>query len=179
MNQKIAVLSINLSAASSILIFGMLSVLCFVVPFSLGHPQWLVGSAVNASLFLAALFLPKKYFLPLALFPSLGVLARGIIFGPLTLFLVYFLPFIWLANLVLMIVFKKLLLKYNHLISVFLSAAAKFLILFLIANIYFEFHIVPKMFLQSMGTFQLFTALVGGLISFIIFSFYASRNARS
>ncbi|MBU4274815.1 hypothetical protein KKE19_03285 [Patescibacteria group bacterium] len=130
---------------------------------------------MNASLFLAAVFLPKKYFLPLVIFPSLGVLARGIIFGPFTLFLVYFLPFIWLANLILIFIFKVFFLKVKYISSVFFASIVKFLFLFAVANICFNFHLVPKLFLQTMGLLQLFTALAGGIISFAVFNIYRNR----
>ncbi len=178
MFQKISSLSlpVSLSAPIPFLIFIGLSFLSFSIPFSLGHPQWLVGTIVNACLFLAVIFLPRKFILPLIIFPSLGVLCRGIIFGPFTMFLVYFLPFIWLSNLVLILVFKKLFSRLNYLFSVFSAATAKFLFLFIIANIYFEFSLVPKIFLQSMGINQFLTALFGGIISLIIFNFYAKSN---
>ncbi|MEK7664636.1 MAG: hypothetical protein AAB361_00675 [Patescibacteria group bacterium] len=148
-----------LADKTAAMVFAGIFSLSFFVPFFLGHPQWLVGTIVNACLFLTAIFLPKKFFLPLIIFPSLGVLARGLVFGPFTPFLIYFLPFIWLGNLVLILI----------------SAA----------NIYFKFHIVPQMFLQAMGQNQLLTALAGGIISFIILQFlllnqnYERNNTRS
>lgn len=173
-----ALAPINLSIPISIGLFSILSILSFIVPFSFGHPQWLVGILVNTSLFVSALFLPKKYFLVLAVFPSLGVLARGLVFGPFTLFLVYFLPFIWLANLILILFFKECLNRFGYFSSVIVSSMAKFLFLFVVANIYFNLHVVPAMFLQTMGYVQLFTALVGGLVSFVIFNIYGKRNSR-
>src|SRR4030065_648167 len=89
-----------------------------------------------------------------------------------------FLSFIWLANLILILAFKKLLQRLNYLFSIFLAATAKFLLLFIIANIYFEFSIVPKIFMQLMGMNQFLTALAGGIISWIIFNFYAKYNTR-
>lgn len=175
-------LPISLAASVQFVLFIGLSLLSFSVPFFLGHPQWLVGTTINACLFLGAIFLPKKFILPLIIFPSLGVLSRGIIFGPLTMFLVYFLPFIWLANLALILVFKKVFPHLNYFFSVFLAAAAKFLFLFIVANVYFEFALVPKIFLQLMGINQFLTALAGGIISRIIFNFYAkfySGNKRT
>jgi hypothetical protein len=169
-------LPITLNELAKFLVFAGLSILSFFIPFSLGHPQWLVGTIVNTCLFLGAIYLPKKYCLPLAIFPSLGLLARGVIFGPFTFFLVYFLPFIWLANILLVLIFKKAI--SFGLFSVIISAFAKFLFLFAAANIYFSFHIVPKLFLQSMGLFQLYTALLGGIISFIILYIYGKINAR-
>lgn len=179
MFQKISSLNlpVSLSEPIPILVFIGLSFLSFSIPFSLGHPQWLVGTIVNACLFLAVIFLPRKFILPLIIFPGLGLLSRGIIFGPLTMFLVYFLPFIWLANLVLILVFKKLFSHLNYLSSAFFAATAKFLFLFMVANIYFEFSLVPKIFLQLMGINQFLTALSGGIISWIIFNFYAEYNS--
>lgn len=170
-------LPVNLSAPSTISVFIGLSFLSFSIPFFLGHPQWLVGITVNACLFLAAIFLPKKFILPLIIFPGFGVLCRGIIFGPLTIFLVYFLPFIWLANLALILVFKALFPHLNYFFSLFFAAAAKFLFLFIVANVYFEFSLVPKIFLQLMGINQFLTALAGGIISWLIFNFYEKYNS--
>jgi hypothetical protein len=195
-------LPITLSDLTRFLIFASLSILSFFVPFSFGHPQWLVGTIVNTCLFLAAVFLsrcpantghrgssiseklksgPKKYlyFLPMVILPSLGVLARGIIFGPFTFFLVYLLPFIWLSNLILILTFKALFSKAKYIPSVFFASVVKFLFLFAVANICFNFHLVPKLFLQTMGSFQLLTALSGGLISWIIFKLYGEYNTRN
>ena len=179
MDEKINVLSFPLLVIRQELLFLIISLFSFVVPFLLGHPQWLVGTIVNASLFVAAIFLTEKFFLPLSIFPSIAVLLRGIIFGPFTYFLIYFLPFIWLANLILIFVFKII---YNRLknnvyflkffLSVFLSAFLKFLFLSTISRIYFNFHLVPAIFLQTMGINQFFTALSGGILAFFILSFY-------
>lgn len=170
--------SVVLENKFAILFFVSIFSLSFFVPFLLGHPQLLVGAIVNACLFTAAVYMPKRFFLPLIIFPSLGVLARGIIFGPLTPFLIYFLPFIWLANLVLISVFKKFY-SYNFLISVFIASVAKYLFLFITAGLYFKFGFVPAVFLQTMGISQFLTALIGGIISFIILSFYGKYLTRS
>ena len=173
---KTKILSQNLLESFSdlrqIIAFSVISILSFCVPFTLGQPQWLVGTIVNACLFLGAIYLPKKYFILLAILPSLGILSRGLIFGQLTIFLVYFLPFIWLGNLILMIVFSRLI-RANKPMSFFYgvagSALAKFLFLFILANIYFNLEIVPELFLTAMGLNQLATALTGGIIAFIVF----------
>ncbi len=186
MAQKISTLSLPLINSTAALVFTGLSFLSFIVPFSLGHPQWLVGTIINASLFLAAIFLPKKFFVPLIIFPSLGVLGRGIIFGPFTSFLIYFLPFIWLGNLVLISIFKVLQKKLDNklhnlsfFLSVFCAATAKYLFLMAIANLYFKFHLVPAVFLQAMGINQLLTAIGGGIIAWIIFNIYGEYHARN
>ena len=83
----------------------------FIIPLLIGHPQVLVGIIVNAVLFLSAKNLNGMKLLPLIIAPSLGVLARGIIFGPLTIYLAYMIPFIWLGNAVLVISFRKIQFK--------------------------------------------------------------------
>ena len=165
------------------LVLASAAVLSFFVPFTLGHPQWLVGTVVNACLFLGAIYLPKRYYVPLAILPSLGVLTRGLIFGPFTLFLIYFLPFIWLGNLFLIIVFKKIFsgeagdlvyLKFG--LSVFSASVVKFLFLLLTANIYYGLHVVPKVFVYAMGLNQLATALAGGLLAFVILKLFKFKK---
>jgi len=153
--------------AYSVLIFGFLALISFSVPFAFGHPQMLVGTIVNACLFLGALVLPFNLLLPLIFFPSLGLLAKGIVFGPLTMFLIYFLPFIWLSNLVLIFAFKKLQSK-GFLISFAVPAFLKSLVLFLSANIYFAFSVIPAVFFQSMGYMQLVTGLLGGCLAGVL-----------
>lgn len=190
MKQKI--LSQNLlesfDKSKQIFVFSAILILSFFVPFVLGHPQWIVGIIVNACLFLGAIYLPKKYFVSLAILPSLGVLSRGLIFGSLTLFLVYFLPFIWLGNLFLILVSKNAYASFykqkiwnnsmelSYVVSVVVASVLKFLFLFIIANIYFKINIVPVIFLQAMGLNQLATALGGGLMSFLIWKIYLQKQ---
>lgn len=181
MTQKILPLSlpVELIALTRTLVFVIFSFLSFVIPFSLSQPQWLVGTIVNTCLFLGAIFLPGRLYLPLIIFPSLGVISRGIIFGPFTPFLIYFLPFIWLANLILILVFKRSFPRFKYIFSVFLAATAKFLLLLIIANVYFKFNFAPGIFLQAMGINQLLTVLSGGIISWTIFNFYGECYARN
>ena len=166
------VLPIALANQIKILIFAGLSILSFTIPFAFGQPQWLVGTVVNTCLFLGAYFLPTKYYAPLIIFPSLGVLGRGIIFGPFTSFLIYFLPFIWLGNLILVLLFRGCAKRFGFLLSAVIASFAKYFFLAKIAEIYFNFSLVPKIFLTSMGTIQMMTALAGGVIAFVIFSAY-------
>jgi hypothetical protein len=173
MQEKILSLPIESMVFSRAVIFTIISVVSFFTSFLLGHPQWLVGTIVNAGLFLSAIYLPKKYFLPIAIFPSLGVLARGLVFGPFTAFLIYFLPFIWAGNLVLILLFRFIYSKifHNFGIAAITSAIVKFAVLFLTANAYFKFNFAPAVFLQLMGLNQLATALAGGAIGFVILKF--------
>lgn len=160
-------LPLSISLVNTRLVFLSLSLLSFVVPFSLGHPQLLVGTMVNAALFASVVLLQGKFFLPMMILPSLGVLSRGLIFGPLTPFLLYFIPFIWLANLGLVLVFKKTFPSFGYLLSALLASFVKLLILFSFANLFFRFNLVPRLFLTTMGLNQLITACLGGLFSYL------------
>ncbi|MFH0937378.1 MAG: hypothetical protein V1808_03720 [Candidatus Daviesbacteria bacterium] len=146
-----------------------LSLLSFTVPFCLGGPQFLVGIIINTALFASVIFLPNKYFWPIIVLPSLAVLSRGIIFGPLTPFLIYFLPFIWLGNFGLIYIFKKTYQNSGFLKAMFLAGAGKQILLILSAQIFFNFKIVPSVFLATMGINQLLTAIAGGLIAYFLF----------
>ena len=155
----------NLSATVP---FTGLSFLTFVVPFLIGGPQVLVGTIVNAALFASAVLLPKKLFLPLLFFPSLAVLSRGLIFGPFTWYLVYFIPFIWAGNLGLALLFQKTRSHFGFIGGVLTASLFKQGILILGAYIYFQLHLVPELFLKTMGIYQLITALAGGVMAYLI-----------
>lgn len=161
------VLPVSTSAIARKVTFVGLAAFSFAIPFSLGHSQFVTGSLVNAALFCSAIFLPKKLFLPMVIFPGLAVLSRGLVFGPATPFLVFFLPFIWLANLGLVLVFKKSAPSLGFLPAVVLAATAKAGWLFLTASLFFNFQLVPRLFLQTMGLNQLITAVFGGLLVFV------------
>lgn len=176
----------------------ILSTLSFVIPFSLGQPQILVGSLVNAAIIMSALYLPFNLALPVIILPSLAVLLRGLIFGPFTYYLVIFLPAIWVGNWLFYMVMKKCHSgdfaagedsrirwqfwsspsnalrasqndKVNYFISLFIAAFFKFLFLYSFAVILFNLKIVPKIFLTAMGLTQLITAITGGLIPLFTF----------
>ena len=160
---------ITLSPAIRTYLLIGLSFLSFAVPFAFSGSQLITGTIVNCFLFLSAFLFPRKYFLPLIVLPSLATITRGIVFGPATPFLFYFLPFIWLANYSLIYVFTKMVkskITYSHLL---LPSLVKWLILFISANIYFKFSLVPRLFLQTMGIYQFITACLGGLAALFIY----------
>lgn len=128
----------------------ILGLVAFSVPF-LGLNQIITGTIINFLLFAS----PKKYIWPLIVLPSLSVMARGVVFGPVTVFLYYFIPFIWLGNWVL---------AANKNKGVLFAAILKTAVLYLSARIYFEFKIIPEQFLVSMGILQFVTAVIGGAL---------------
>lgn len=171
---------ISLSSQTILNTYIVVGFTSFALPFLLGHPQLVVGSIVNAGLFLGSLYLPRPMLYSIIFFPSLAVLSRGIIFGPATPFLTFILPFIWLANSLLVFVFKKISqLKGSYWLAVVSASLVKYLFLYGVTLILFNLKIVPKIFLTSMGVFQLITALTGGLITFFIKNFYYDRITRA
>ncbi|MFA6017376.1 MAG: hypothetical protein WC744_04795 [Patescibacteria group bacterium] len=138
--------------------------LAFLIPFLISGPQLLTGTLVNCLLILGTKFVDKKNYLIIAALPSVAAVLNGLVFGKFTPFLVYFLPFIWIGNFILIksIIFLKE--KYPLSISIILSIIFKTVILYLTALIYFKFKLVPEIFLTAMGAFQLATGILGGLV---------------
>lgn len=145
-----------------------LSLFCFLIPFVLGHPQWLVGSLVNCALVFGALNLKFKKILPVILIPSIGVMSAGLIFGSYTVFLLYLVPFIWLGNAIIVFGMKyfNLFKKQNFILSLFLSSGIKSLFLFGSVFVLISFNVVPVALLSAFGIFQLYTALIGGTLAY-------------
>lgn len=133
--------------------------LSLFIPLFLNGSQIITGSLTNALLFFAARRLAPRFWLPLIILPSIGAVSHNLLFGPFTIYLIYFLPFIWLGN--------YFLLKLQNPI---VSIIAKVTLLFLVANIFVHFSFTPKIFLTAMGTFQLITAIIGLLLSRLIIS---------
>jgi hypothetical protein len=138
------------------------SIICFLVPFFFGHPQLVVGIIVNAALVLAALRLDTAKAIPVILTPSLGVLARGLIFGPYTIYLVYMIPFIWFGNAILVYLVKKFNKKS---FGLGVGAVTKTAFLFLSAYVLAHLSVLPVVFLTGMGVLQFITAAIGGIVA--------------
>lgn len=143
-----------------------LTALGFSIPFIFGGPQILVGSLVNALLVRAALTMPAKRAIPVALAPSAGAVMHGVLFGPFSVFIVYFMPFIWTGNMILIYVYRTGL---NYAAKVVTAATAKGVFLFAFAYLLYSMRIVPRVFLESMGIMQVITAALGGCLALILF----------
>lgn len=143
---------------------------CFLIPLFLSHPQLLVGIVINSILITSAFSLKGYKLLPVIIAPALGAFSRGILFGPFTVYLIYFIPFIWIGNSLLIMSFKyfKLKLRYNYFSTLILGSAIKSFFLFAIAALLYSFAIIPSIFLLNMGLIQFLTAFLGG---FPVYSF--------
>jgi len=138
--------------------------LSFFIPLLISGPQILTGSLVNALLFLAAAYLPKKKVKYIVALPGIAAVLNGVIFGRFTPFLLYFLPFIWLGNYILIKSFLLLNKKMPYPVRILFSSFFKSVFLFTFAVIFFKLNLIPQLFLTVMGIFQFITAIIGGIL---------------
>ncbi len=139
----------------------------FFLPLFIGHPQIIVGVLVNTLLITSALNVKGAKLLPVIFAPALGALSRGVLFGPFTVFLLYMVPFIWVGNAILVFAFKSLNLdrRLNKWVTLLLGSAAKAAFLFGVAYILVSLGVIPTLFLTTMGLFQFYTAILGGVLA--------------
>lgn len=147
----------------------------FFIPFLISGPQLLTGAIVNTLLFLFVAQAYSKKTLPIVMFPSIGAVLNGLIFGKFTIFLLYFLPFIWVGNYILIESFRYLRKNTSFFVSILGSSFLKSGVLFLVAFLLTSAKIVPLIFLQLMGMFQLVTAIAGGIIALAIHTFISKK----
>lgn len=145
-----------------------LLLVAFVAPFS--HNQMITGSLVNATLFIAAAVLSLESAITIAVLPSLIAVSLGTLPAPLAPMV----PFIILSNILLILVvvaFRRLNIKTNFLVKVFLASLVKFIFLLSVSAfvLNFLFHKqLPAVIMNMMSWPQLITALVGGFIAYLI-----------
>ncbi|MCX8190558.1 MAG: hypothetical protein N3F05_05035 [Candidatus Diapherotrites archaeon] len=148
------------------------TLIAFSLPFLLSHTQQqlIVGSIVNAMLVLAALNVRGWKLLPIIVFPSIGVFVAAVLFGAQTKFILYFMPFIWIGNAIIVLGVKYLYLqkKLNEALVYVISSLSKAAFLFVTAFVMVSLALVPPQFLTVMGIMQLITALIGSTLAAII-----------
>ncbi|MFA6065522.1 MAG: hypothetical protein WCW44_00790 [archaeon] len=140
----------------------------FIFPFLITQ-QIILGTLVNALLIKSSIDYKSKKILVLSIIPSIAVFASGYVFGSLTYHVVYMLPFIWIGNLIIMLIMRKLFTesKKNYLLSAIIGSMAKTIFLFSIAFILMTQSLVPIVFLTAFGIVQLITAIFGAIIVYI------------
>lgn len=141
----------------------------FSLPFLFGSQQLVVGTVVNCALVLAALNIRGLKLLPIVIMPSIGALAAGMIFSQ-SYSLALMLPFIWVANTVLVLAIKGLALARgtNGLVALGAGAIAKSALLLTVATALAFGGLVPQAFLTAFGVVQLETALMGGALAMVL-----------
>ncbi|MCC7570285.1 hypothetical protein KO465_02985 [Candidatus Micrarchaeota archaeon] len=142
---------------------ALFSVVGFGLPFIIGHPQWLIGILVNAFLIRFAIHSKFVKTLPLILLPSLGALSAGLLFGVNTMYLIYFIPFIWVSNVIFVLGYKYLIFEkqLNTIITSFVLPLIKAGFLFSVALVMVYMFNFPESFLIAMGGLQFVTAIGG------------------
>ncbi|MDD5751085.1 MAG: hypothetical protein PHS73_01020 [Candidatus Peribacteraceae bacterium] len=143
-------------------------VVAFIVPLIVSGPQWLTGTIVNCLLFLAAVRLSGPASGLTIVLPSIGAVGHGMLFGPFTPFLLFFLPFIWVGNWLLVACFGFFRPYVFSPVAVIVSAGAKAAFLYGAALLMVHVGWVPALFLVSMGAVQFVTAVAGGLLALAI-----------
>lgn len=140
---------------------GLIS-LAFLFPLVFNNSQIITGSVINAVLFLSASKIQRNKLLVISALPSIGAIANGYLFGKFTIFLLYFLPCIWLGNYLLMRLAK---------INVIAAISAKCLLLYCTAFLFVSLHVVPKIFLTAMGLLQILTAVIGATFALSVLKY--------
>jgi len=143
-------------------------IVAFAVPLVVSGPQWLTGMIVNCLLILAAVRLSGPAAGLTIVLPSIGAVGHGVLFGPFTPFLLFFLPFIWVGNWLLVACFRFFRPYVFSPIAVIVSAGAKAVLLYGAALLMVHVGWVPALFLASMGAMQFVTAIAGGLLALAI-----------
>jgi hypothetical protein len=141
-----------------------LYILSFLIPFLLKSPQILTGTLINFLLIIGISQFNLKKILPILLIPSLTAYLGQALLGNFTPYLLYLIPFISLSNLIFVLTYKKL---KNPLLTTFLPALFKSLLLFSATYFLVKTIPLPNIFLTTMGIVQFITALSGTLLAMI------------
>ena len=147
--------------------YSVLFLTLLLVPLLIGKPQYLVGIVVNTVLIYSTLKFGFKNTIPFLILPSSMSYLRGLLFGSLTIYLIYLIPFIILSNGIYSFTVSKF---KNKIVGILLGAILKAGFLYLITNILVSTISLPNIFLTTMGINQLITALIGGVIGYMIYS---------
>jgi len=150
----------------SLLWFSSLLLVAVIVPCYV-HQQFITGPIVNAVLFLAVYTLGAGGTVLIGLMPSVAALVSGLLPLPLAPMV----PFIMIANAILVLVFAGLR-KTNYIFSAIMASLCKYLFLnisvFWVVKLISQKPIAAKATATMMQWPQLVTALAGALIAFLI-----------
>ena len=156
--------ALSLNKTKPLIWFVGLTTIASVLP--LFHNQALTGPLVNATLFLGVCMARTQTALFIGLIPSIIALSVGLLPPALAPMI----PFIMFSNAILIVSFSFLKEK-SFLLAVIASSFLKFLFLFsssfLVINLLLKKELAQKVS-QMLSWPQLITALIGGLICFLI-----------
>ena len=141
--------------------YALLILFSFFIPLFV-HNQILTGIAVNCAIVLSSLRFKRIYSLPVMFLPSLGVFFSGIIFGNLTKYIIYLIPFIILGSFVLA---ESVQASKNKIIGNILGILLKVSVIFFPAFLFAKFGLIPESFIPAMGLLQIITAFIGSVFA--------------
>jgi len=144
---------------------ALYALVLLTVPLFHSH-QLIVGTIVNALLIKSALNHSMKKMFVLAFLPLLSVVATGFLFGSLTEFVLLMVPFIWMSNLLIIFVTKKLFTEKtkNYFKSTLIASIVKTIFLSLAISVMFFVGLVPIALIGIFSFMQFVTAESGSII---------------
>jgi hypothetical protein len=145
---------------------------------SLRMPQFITGTLVNALLILTVEYIGLPQAIGIGMITPIG----GSLSGILPLPLLIMVPFISLANALLVSIYKTFS-RINNVLALILAAFAKFAMLYAVVTIFFvrpltiliaghpQTAVISQAIVNMMRWPQLFTALTGGILALTISAF--------
>lgn len=139
------------------------------------NSQFVVGAIVNTCLIIAGINAKGlKKMLCVVFLPSISALLSGCVLHISAIYTVYMIPFIWIGNFLLLILFKYLFVhkNINYIITSVCAILAKCAVIFAGYNIFVYANVIPQnskvaqMLFASMGINQIITAVLGSIIAF-------------
>lgn len=149
--------------------FLVLLIVATATPLFGFHSQWITGPIVNAALILAVYLVGIRGALLIGLLPS--TIALGV--GLLPAVLAPMIPFIIISNTILVLIIDCFKSEQNmsYWLGLIFAAGAKYLFLFItsgiVINLLLKQSLAVKV-VQLMSWPQFFTALVGGILAWLV-----------
>lgn len=173
---------IDTKKITDIIVTLLIIIGAFVVPTFLAkiiplgkYQQLVVGTIVNASLILTALYTKGTIkTIAIATLPSMSTILGGLLFATMTKFSQVMIPAIWLGNFAFILLYKVLYVnkKVAYPISAVIAIVTKVAIIYLGFTIMVNAMTVPEMVKTtlntSMGVTQLITATCGSILAFLV-----------
>lgn len=154
--------------------FAVPTFLAKIIPLG-KYQQLVVGTIVNASLILTALYTKGTIkTIAIATLPSISTIVGGLLFATMTKYSQIMIPAIWIGNFAFILLYKVLFVnkKIAYPLSAVIAVVTKVAIIYLGFTIMVNLIAVPEMVKTtlntSMGVTQLITATCGSVLAFII-----------
>lgn len=154
--------------------FAVPTFLAKIIPLG-KYQQLVVGTIVNASLILTALYTKGTIkTIAIATLPSISTIVGGLLFATMTKYSQIMIPAIWIGNFAFILLYKVLFVnkKIAYPLSAVIAIVTKVAIIYLGFTIMVNLIAVPEMVKTtlntSMGGTQLITATCGSVLAFII-----------